>query len=318
MVTMAISRLCILLCIFAGLNAQTTPHLQEVFLGKCYDHNPVGTNCSLLWTLFSSAADMDNTVVTNASYAPFFQVANFSTGPNRALFWSGNMAFALAVASNDPRFVTVEETSTGYVMNSLIWCGVHGANPPAFDYVGPCPYPSNATYFGMQGFWSTTSALFAQGASGNISVLLEPQPLYRNGGLYQAYRNTSIFSQIEIPNMNTSKVQSIAILLLKNPTNAPGEVCGQGSLLVLQNEIYQKFGFNSTCLDEPGDIYDLFCPPGTSSAQCLAATLVYTRALAADSGSNDNDRPWAISTTVLMGIFFVIILVLAALLIRKK
>lgn len=313
---MAIPRLCIFLCIFAGLHAQTTSHLQEVFLGKCYDRNPVGTNCSLLWSLFSSAAALDNTVVSNANYAPFFEVANFSTGPNRALFWSGNMAFALAVASNDPRYVTVEETSTGYVMNSLVWCGAPGAQPPAFDYVGPCPYPSNDTYYGMQGVWSTTSALFAQGASGNISVLLEPQPQYRNSGVYQAYRNTSIFSQIEIPNMDTSKIQSMSILLLKNPTKAPDEVCGQGSLLVLQNEIYQKFGFNSTCVDEPGDIYDLFCPDGTSSAQCLAATLVYTRALVA-SPEIEDDRPWAIATTVLMAVFVLITLVLAALLIRK-
>jgi len=313
---LAISSFCVLLCISVGVLAQTTPFLQQVFLGKCYGYNPVGTNCTLLWEYFSSAAEMDNTVVTIADYAPFLELANFSTAPSRALFWSGNMAFAIAVASNDPRFVTVEETPTGYVMNGLIWCGVPSANPPEFNYAGPCPYPTTSTYFGMQSVWGQISAYFAQAASGDINVLLQPQLLYRNSGLYQAYRNTSIFSQIEVPNMNVSKITSINILVLVNLTTAPNEVCGQGSLLVLQNQIYDKFGFNSTCEDDPEAIYNLFCPPGITSAECIAATLVYNGP--AIAAGNNQDQSWAISTTVLLGVFFLATLILAAVVVRAR
>lgn len=262
---------------------------------------------------------MDNTVVNDTDYAPFFQIANFSTAPSSTLFWSGNMAFALAVSSNDVRFVTIEETSTGYVTNGLTWCGLPGASPPAFDYIGPCVYNTNSTYYGMQSYWSQGSAHFAQGASGNISILLQPQPMVSgNTSVFMAYRPSSIFYQIELPNMNPTQIQNITVLLLRNESFAPGEVCGNGSLVDLQRDIMNKFGFNYTCIDDPTIIYNIFCPNGTTSGQCLAATLVYTESLQKMLREKDDKYlGWAIAVTVIAAVFFVVIIFLVASALRK-
>jgi len=304
----------ITLWIVATSVAQTTPHLQEVFLGKCYDHNPTGTDCAQLWNSFSSAAAMDNRFEADADWAPFFQIANFSTSPSSILFWSGSMDFALAISTNDIRYVTVEETSTGYVTNGLTWCGVPGAGPPAFDYVNPCPYPTNSSYYGLQSFWTQASTLFAQGASGNISVLLQPRP---EGSVYRAYRLSSIFGQTELPSMIPGQIQAFTVLLLKNQTAAPTEVCGSGSLLDLQNTVYEKLRINMTCVDDPALVYGTFCPKGTASRQCLAATLVYNQQLQQQLQDNEDYRAWAIAITVISGVLVVICLILGYLVVRK-
>jgi len=115
------------------------------------------------------------------------------------------------------------------------------------------------------------------------------------------------FGSIELDAMNVSKVDSITVLLLKNTSRAPDEKCGSGSLLVLEYRIKQKFGYSMKCVDDPAAIYALLCPPHTSSAQCLAATLVYNYEVAK---KEDNHLVWAIVTTVAAGIFFIITLFL--------
>lgn len=94
-------------------------------------------------------------------------------------------------------------------MNDLSWCGLAGANPPQFDPVGPCYYPTNNTYpcssdtfcsftagryAGMYSFWSRASKMFAEGASGNITVLLQPQ-LITIGGVAQ-YQHCNYFTYL--------------------------------------------------------------------------------------------------------------------------
>jgi len=299
--------LCILISVsYTSCQAPTTPHFPEVFLGKCYDKNPTGTDCHALYGNFSNAAMTDNSLVTDDLYTPFFTIANFSTPESSILFWSGNMAFALAISSNDPRFVTVEETSTGYVLNGLSWCGTPNHT---YNYDSPCYYPSNDTYYGTQGVWTRASKAFAQGAHGSVYVLLQPSSIGGTPPVYQAFRNSSIFGQTELPNMNPGIVTDITILLLRNSTSAPNEKCGHGTLLTLERMIQTKFNFTPKCIDEHKRIYSLLCPENTAvSAQCLAATLVY----AYETAHALDYHAWAIATTVLTGVLFVLVLVLVA------
>jgi len=267
------------LCIFFAVSfaQSTTPHINEVFIGKCYEKNPTGVVCSDLWQEFSAAAVIGNNVVNDTDYAPFFKVSDFSTPKDNILFWSGNQAFAIALANDGTRFTTVEETSTGYILNGLSWCGVPGAVPPRFDYTNPCLYPSNSTYYGTQGVWAQSSKRFAQGAQGNITILLQPAQLQYKEGPYMAYRNTSVFSQVELPNINASRVTSATVLLITNLTLAPEEHCGSGSLITLQKELKERLGFEANCIDDPKEIYLILCPQDdTETAQCLAATLAYS------------------------------------------
>jgi hypothetical protein len=91
----------------------TTPHIYEVFTGKCFERNPTGTNCSQLWETFSYGAMMDMFTVTTQDFQPFFNVANFSTPVGESLFWSGNMDFANVLSDGGDKFTMLEETSTG-------------------------------------------------------------------------------------------------------------------------------------------------------------------------------------------------------------
>jgi len=312
---LALWSLCILISvIYSNSQSPTTPHFPEVFVGKCYDKNPNGVDCGALFGNFSNAAMTDNSIVTDAMYDPFFSLANFSTPESSILFWSGNMAFALAISSNDPRFVTVEETSTGYILNSLSWCGTPNHT---FDYTNPCYYPTNSTYHGSQSVWTRASEMFAHGAHGSVYILLQPASIGGSPPVYQAFRNTSIFGQTELPNMNTSIVTDITILLLRNKTSAPNEVCGSGSLLVLEKRIQDQFNFTAKCIDDPTSIYALLCPPHTQvSAQCLAATLVYT--YETQNNAAQRDRAWAIAATVIAGVLLLVVLILLVRMRTKK
>jgi len=285
----------------------TTPFIPEVFVGKCYERNPSGANCSALWDAFSQAATLSNTQVTDADYAPFFVLSNFSTPTNGILFWSGNQAFALAISNSDnARFTTVEGTSTGYVLNGLSWCGMPNSNPPSFDFTDPCIYPSNSTYYGTQGVWAQCSKRFAQGATGKVTVLLQPTRLNFSSGPYQAYRSTSVFAQTELPSMNVTLVESVTILLLANYSIAPGEKCGNGTLSVLADVVKTKFGFSPTCIDDAQAIYKILCPDAnTNTPECLAASLAVTQ----ESGTPKKEQVyliWALVATVAAAAFIVL------------
>jgi len=276
----------------------TTPFIQQVFVGKCYEKNPSGVNCTLLWDSFSQAAEINNYNNNNNNYIPFFNNANFSTPNNGILFWSGNMAFALSISNVGGQFTTVEGTSTGYVLNGMSWCGT---TDNTFDYSGNCLYESNATtkYYGMSEVWKQSSHEFAEGASGDITVLLEPIP-YLPGGPSLAFRNNSIFALVELPSLNTTKVTGITILLLPNNTAAPYEICGNGSLTNLSNIIHQKFGYYPRCIDNPKKIYEILCPDGnTSTPECLTALMAYNNYKDAPMPRNEkNYLIWALFMTV--------------------
>jgi len=289
-------------------------------VGKCLERNPVGTNCSELWRTFEQGASLDMRYVTDQDFTPFFDVANFTSPLDNALFWSGNKDFANRLAADGTKFTTLEETSTGFILNGLSWCGsafVNGTSP-SFDYVNSCSYVRNDTYFGSQGVWNNCSQKFAENAAGKINVILQPQQLGFNTGPWMAYRNTSIFHLIELPAMNVSLITSIRILLLANTTRAPTEKCGSGSLLDLHNEIVAKFHFEPECVDDPEKIIGVLCDGGQDNTpECLAAYMT-ARDENRDGLSARATLVWAIFTTCLSAVLLITAIALAANLMKTK
>lgn len=83
---------------------------------------------------------MDMSIVRLPDFNSFFEQTNFMSPRDNALFWSGNKDFANRLSQDGSKFTTLEETSTGFVLNGLNWCGsryVEGV-PPSFDYVNSC------------------------------------------------------------------------------------------------------------------------------------------------------------------------------------
>eukprot|EP00026_Physarum_polycephalum_P013081 Phypoly_transcript_13450.p1 GENE.Phypoly_transcript_13450~~Phypoly_transcript_13450.p1 ORF type:complete len:314 (+),score=40.36 Phypoly_transcript_13450:66-1007(+) len=262
----------VLLCatVWLLVNSQTTPFIQEVFIGKCYQRNAHGTaNCTQLWETFSQAAQMDNWVVNASSFDPFFEIANFSSPPDRAMLWTGNQldAMVFAPVNVDSTYIIMQNTPTGYIIDDLNWCGTTNNT---FDYNRKCQYSTNFStgYFGMEGVWDVAAREFAKGISGHLTIFLQPWTIYPNG-TYLAYRNTSLLGY-SLPNL-TNKVTEITILLITNSSVAPYEVCTNGSLLTL-TEALTAYGFKSQCIDDNQAIYNFLCP-NYGSSQCLSALL---------------------------------------------
>jgi len=306
---------CMLLWLHMCCCQPTTPHIQEIFMGKCFEKNPgwdpipnslPGVNCSLLWQTFAMGAEKDMHVVTDNDFKPFFSVAPFGSPKDNALFWSGNKNFANRLAADGTRFTTLEETSTGYILNGLSWCGklLENGTEPAFDYHNSCDYAQNSTYYGSQGVWNSCSKAFASSVTGDINILLQPQQLYYTSGPYLAYRNTSIFKLIELPSMNSQAISNIRILLLINTTSAPLERCGSGSLKDLSDEILAKFHFAPTCVDDPEQIIDILCDGGQENTpECTAAYM----------NAHQESRSilvWAIIGTCMSAVLLVAVIVL--------
>jgi len=283
-------------------------------MGKCFEKNPASAdslsaplvNCSELWESFAAGAQKDMRMVTDNDFKPFFQVAKFNSPKDNALFWSGNKNFANRLAADGTRFTTLEETSTGYILNGLSWCGKSFVNgtQPAFDYVNACDYAQNASYYGSQGVWNSCSRYFATSVTGGVNVLLQPVRLYYNSGPFLAYRNTSIFKLIELPSMNTQTVTNIRILLLINTTSAPLEQCGSGSLKDLSDDIVAKFHFAPTCIDDPEKIIAVLCDEGQENTpECMAAYMT----------AHEESRSilaWAIIGTCASAVLLVAVIVL--------
>lgn len=160
--------------------------------------------------------------------------------------------------------------------------------------------------------WNQCSHFFATNASGAITVLLQPQNLYYDHGPVIAFRNTSIFSMIELPSMNTSSITSITILLLANKTLAPDEICGHGSLVDLRNAIYTKFHFEPSCVDDPEKIIGILCQDGQEhTPECMAAYMTAHNTPPDDGISRRELLVWAIIGTSASGVMLLAVIVLA-------
>jgi len=265
---------------------------------------------------------MDMSKVTLQDFGPFFDVANFTSPPSNALFWSGNKNFANRLAADGTRFTTLEETSTGFILNGLSWCGSEYINgtAPSFDYKNSCQYVQNDTYFGSQGVWNQNSHYFASNVTGNITILLQPQMVFYDHGPVLAYRNTSIFYLIELPSMVPKAITKVTILLLANKTLAPEEFCVSGSLKLLRDDLVAKFGFEPECIDDPDKIIFILCDGGNESTpECMAAYMASHENPPSDKGgSNRGYLVWGILTTCISAVLLVAVVVLAANVVKMK
>jgi len=247
----------------------TTPRIGEIFIGRCYDKDP-SQNCTHVWNAFFKAAKKAPSLVRDQDWDSFFSISSFSTPPNNALFWSGNGPLASALSTSDDEFTNLEETTTGYSLNGLSWCGTD--NSADLEYSNPCYFPNNSSYYGMEPVWRRASKIFAQNATGNITVLLQPR-MDSSTGRFMAFRNSSIFASEELPNLNRNKIAHIKLLVVLDSANAPLEKCGSGSLLILKNLIFRNLGREPECEDKPKEWIKIYCRRDKYLPLCIAADM---------------------------------------------
>ena len=73
----------------------------------------------------------------------------------QVLFWSKTYRLAHLLAESGQKYVTLEDTLTGYLVNSLVWCGQSidpGMNMTRCPSWGDCPNEAG------ESFWAGASA----------------------------------------------------------------------------------------------------------------------------------------------------------------
>ncbi|XP_078620451.1 ADP-ribosyl cyclase/cyclic ADP-ribose hydrolase-like [Branchiostoma floridae x Branchiostoma japonicum] len=248
-------------------NTGTTPHLQEIFLGRCWGFQQLWevspeVDCTDLWEKFFGAFSYREPCdQTASSYDPFFQAATLETPVNRTLFWSGTNALAHLYSDEGRRYSTLEDTLPGHVLNGLRWCG--SARAPGYNCT-VCPQCQNRP------FWPEASKFFAQRARGDVFLVLNGTRRDASGNPEDAFKATSIFARSELPSLNKAAVSTIHVWVLHDLGVDPpySESCGKGSLRRL-DQILSHDGFRMICQDDPSFLRHQQCVDAPNSPVCV-------------------------------------------------
>ncbi|CAH1249051.1 BST1 [Branchiostoma lanceolatum] len=251
-------------------NTGTTPHLQEIFLGRCWGFQQLWqvspeVNCTDLWDKFFGAFSYREPCdVMASSYDPFFQASTFETPVNKTMFWSGTNVLAHAYSDEGHRYRTLEDTLPGHILNGLQWCGSPRA--PGFNDT-VCPQCENRP------FWPEASKFFAQRARGDVFVMLNGTRRDASGNPEDAFRTTSIFARVELPSLNKNAISTIHVWVIHDLDSDPpySESCGKGSLSQLE-QILSYDGFHVICQDDPPSLRHQQCVDAPYSPLCTSVT----------------------------------------------
>ncbi|XP_059170539.1 ADP-ribosyl cyclase/cyclic ADP-ribose hydrolase-like [Physella acuta] len=252
-----------------GSEKGTTPNLEAVFKGRCYDYSEVvykailpmvSTSCDDLWTKFFQAFSFRAPCDVRADlYTPFLQAGKQSLPSDKVLFWSGVYALSHRFAENGIRYVTLEDTLIGYLANSLSWCGQEIA--PGMNY-SRCPSWEDCPSEASESFWAGASRTFGSEARGNVTVMVDGSNPNK-----PAYRRTSFFAKYELPGLNKTLVKAVNVIVAHDLSKPKLEVCGAGSLIYLQQDV-EAAGFTFTCVDDPDSVIHLLCADDPTSREC--------------------------------------------------
>nr|Q27312.1 RecName: Full=ADP-ribosyl cyclase/cyclic ADP-ribose hydrolase; AltName: Full=2'-phospho-ADP-ribosyl cyclase; AltName: Full=2'-phospho-ADP-ribosyl cyclase/2'-phospho-cyclic-ADP-ribose transferase; AltName: Full=2'-phospho-cyclic-ADP-ribose transferase; AltName: Full=ADP-ribosyl cyclase; Short=ADPRC; Short=ADRC; AltName: Full=NAD glycohydrolase; AltName: Full=NAD(+) nucleosidase; Short=NADase; Flags: Precursor [Aplysia kurodai]BAA06284.1 ADP-ribosyl cyclase precursor [Aplysia kurodai]BAA07537.1 len=252
-----------------------TPELQNVFLGRCKDYEitryltilpRVKSDCRALWTNFFKAFSFKAPCNLDlGSYKDFFQRAQQTLPKNKVMFWSGVYDEAHDFADDGRKYITLEDTLPGYMLNSLVWCGQR--DKPGFNQK-VCPDFKDCPVQARESFWGTASSSYAHSAEGDVTYMVDG-----SNPKVPAYRPDSFFGKYELPNL-TNKVTKVKVIVLHQLGQKIIERCGAGSLLDLEMVVKaKKFGFD--CVENPKSVLFLLCADNPNARECQLAKRYY-------------------------------------------
>eukprot|EP00026_Physarum_polycephalum_P012033 Phypoly_transcript_12299.p1 GENE.Phypoly_transcript_12299~~Phypoly_transcript_12299.p1 ORF type:complete len:324 (+),score=42.49 Phypoly_transcript_12299:151-1122(+) len=277
----------------------TNPHLQEIFVGRCYavlgaspsfasssrssrsrspsskihisnEKDPLAI-CTELWGLFSSAFHSKNDVdVLPSDFQPYFShpavLSTIDPAINKALFWSGVSDLIPTYQDATGDFV-MEVSSLIEIVSDLMFCGSN-SSPSGFDYKS-CIYGDFNTTGDSQwhgtwvSYWAAASLAYAPTVSGNITILLRGAP--------SPYRRNSFFGSCELPNLPVHKITNVQVFVVPPEQGGMYDMCGEGSISELMSDLV-RVGVNEsviTCVDDPPLIRLIDCLHAPVTSQCL-------------------------------------------------
>lgn len=257
----------------------STLNIKNIFIGRCFEYEeltkgtliePVKVNCTHLWTLFSRAwTYKDPQSIVLSDYETFLEAAKQTNLPeDKILLWSGTYGIAHEYSNQRKRYVTLEDSLIGYLMNGLTWCGMVCTECDGINYE-QCPDGPDLPREAHQAFWGGASRTFAKSSSGVVRLILTGTNKDR-----PAYNSESFFGQFELPSFDTEvKLQVILVNFLDK---IPLEHCDTGSLVKLREDVETR-GLSYSCTENPLDILHLMCVGDPSATKCELGRLLEAR-----------------------------------------
>ncbi|XP_053560098.1 ADP-ribosyl cyclase/cyclic ADP-ribose hydrolase 2 isoform X2 [Bombina bombina] len=196
----------------------TTPNLDSIVLGRCYDYtevvNPsVGMkNCSEILEAFKKAfIKKDPCSVLPSDYELYINLTFHDIPSSKSLFWENNKQLVHKLSDKTLRFMPLGDTLTGWLGDNLNWCGT--ANDPGIEY-SSCPTTAECEDNAEESFWRIASVTYAKHSSGQIQIMLNGST---PGG---AFPVPSFLADYEIPNFQRDRISSINIWVMDDVNGA--------------------------------------------------------------------------------------------------
>ncbi|XP_069782133.1 ADP-ribosyl cyclase/cyclic ADP-ribose hydrolase 2 isoform X2 [Narcine bancroftii] len=189
----------------------STTNLQQIMMGRCFDYleivNPSAgkKDCVKIWEEFLKAfSGKDPCNVRKEDYEQFLKLTDHDIPVNQSIFWSRTKDLIIKYTDVTQKYMPLERTLIGYLVDGLNWCGKSCSQGLDFE---SCPQWNDCENNAMRSFWRAASKNYAAKAHGMVTVMLNGST---NGN---AFRNGSIFREIELENLD-KKVTSVRLWII--------------------------------------------------------------------------------------------------------
>lgn len=273
---------------------------------------PPPLKCEDVWESFVEGfADRNPSDTASDYFNPYFTTLPIEVGASESLFWSRveelvpmvsmmNENATIYSSKNIPASAIIDQLNT---TANFCWCGYPDE---------PCTCENCIPVIS---FWEEFSTRFALASTGTIFWLSMSSA--------ETYRNSSFFAMNEIPNLNASTVDGVVPLVVHGSN--PGESCGEGSLVTLQNGLRDRGIEDFVCYDIYGDPLDprqlVDCAVGIITAIQKGNVPTPSPCFGTAGGSGSRILIIVVPTaaaTVTIAVVVVVVLVIIAILYRRR
>ncbi|XP_065833280.1 ADP-ribosyl cyclase/cyclic ADP-ribose hydrolase-like [Oscarella lobularis] len=258
--------LALALLVHDGVNCQTTPAIERIFLGRCayftqFGYMKPNVNCVQAWQEFRGAfASKDPCKVPKAAYAKYFSITGQVPPKDKTLLWSGTQQLKSIYCANGINCYANDQFLPSYIVGQMNWCG-STSDPSGMNFTGCESYdPKNCPDHVTYSFWAAASEQLALASTGRVQLLLNGTRVRDD-----AYGKTSFFALYELPNLSPNRVSPLWTIVALTPGQGVKENCNNGSLIQLKSDVLAQ-GLNYACTTAPPRVRHLSCaffvPPG--------------------------------------------------------
>uniref|UniRef100_A0A7M5WRK7 ADP-ribosyl cyclase/cyclic ADP-ribose hydrolase n=3 Tax=Clytia hemisphaerica TaxID=252671 RepID=A0A7M5WRK7_9CNID len=248
----------------------STKNLKEIVIGRCYEYMfkrdiPEKWDCGQIWSKFFEAfAYKGPCYVTQKDYEGLINYMAEEVPRDKGLLWSGSREISHKFSDfrYTNRFITLEDTLAGFLVNKLSWCGTE--KDPGIDFT-QCTWECSI----QAPYWSTANKKFAQKLRGTVHIILNGTRQHLDDkNVYPSFmQNRYYLGPYVLPELNSKNIDKIVIIVAHTLHLKPLESCGEKTVLLLTDLIRNK-GIPVDCHDDTDAVRHLLCVDDPSTDVC--------------------------------------------------